>query len=89
VVSEEAVVAMATGVCRVLGADVSVAVTGVAGPDPQDGQEPGTVWMATCVDGEVEAVRILFPFDRTRTRQFTVISVLNLLRLRLLARRGC
>jgi hypothetical protein len=38
---------------------------------------------------EVEAVRILFPFDRTRTRQFTVISVLNLLRLRLLARRGC
>ena len=89
VVSEEAVVAMATGVCRVLSADVSVAVTGVAGPDPQDGQEPGTVWMATCVDGEVEAVRILFPFDRTRTRQFTVISVLNLLRLRLLARRGC
>ena len=89
VVSEEAVVAMATGVCRVLNADVSVAVTGVAGPDPQDGQEPGTVWMATCVDGEVEAVRILFPFDRTRTRQFTVISVLNLLRLRLLARRGC
>jgi len=88
VVSEEAVVAMASGVCRVLGADVSVAVTGVAGPDPQDGQEPGTVWMATCVDGEVEAVKVLFPFDRVRTRQFTVISVLNLLRLRLLARRG-
>lgn len=88
VVSEEAVVAMASGVCRVLGADVSVAVTGVAGPDPQDGQEPGTVWMATCVDGEVEAVKVLFPFDRVRTRQFTVISVLNLLRLRLLARHG-
>ena len=88
VVGEEAVSAMAAGVCRVLGADVSVAVTGVAGPDPQDGQEPGTVWMATCVDGEVEAVRVLFPFDRTRTRQFTVISVLNLLRLRLQARRG-
>ena len=88
VVSEEAVSAMATGVCRVLGADVSVAVTGVAGPGPHDGQEPGTVWMATCVDGEVEAVRVLFPFDRVRTRQFTVISVLNLLRLRLEARRG-
>ncbi len=88
VVGEEAVSAMAAGVCRVLGADVSVAVTGVAGPDSQDGQDPGTVWMATCVDGEVEAVRVLFPFDRTRTRQFTVISVLNLLRLRLVARRG-
>jgi nicotinamide-nucleotide amidase len=88
VVSEEAVTAMATGACRVLGADVSVAVTGVAGPEPHDGQEPGTVWMATCVDGRVEAVRARFPFDRTRTREFTVISVLDALRLRLLARRG-
>ena len=88
VVSEEAVMAMATGACRVLGADVSVAVTGVAGPEPHDGQEPGTVWMATCVDGRVEAVRARFPFDRTRTREFTVISVLDALRLRLLARRG-
>ncbi len=87
VVGEAAVVAMASGVCRVLGADVSVAVTGVAGPEPQDGEEPGTVWMATCVDGEVEAVRIRFPFERDLTRQFTVISVLNMLRLRLEARR--
>ena len=46
VVSEAAVVAMAEGACRVLCADVSVAVTGVAGPDPQDGEKPGTVWMA-------------------------------------------
>ncbi len=88
VVSEEAVSAMASAVCRVLDADVSVAVSGVAGPDPQDGQEPGTVWMATCVDGETETVKVVFPFDRVRTRQFTVISVLNLLRLRLLKRRG-
>ena len=87
VVSEEAVVAMALGVCERLGADVSVAVTGVAGPDSQEGQEPGTVWMATCVDGEVAVVRTRWPFDRTRIRQFTVITVLDALRLRLLARR--
>jgi nicotinamide-nucleotide amidase len=86
VVSEEAVTAMAIGVCERLGTDVSVAVTGVAGPDPQEGQEPGTVWMATCVDGEVEAFQTLWPFDRTRIRQFTVITVLNALRLRLVAR---
>ena len=88
VVSEAAVVAMAEGACRVLGADVSVAVTGVAGPDPQEGEKPGTVWMATSVDGVVEATRIVFPFDRTLTRQFTVITVLDLLRQRLLSRRG-
>ena len=41
VISEQAVLSMAIGVCEALGADVSVAVTGVAGPDSQEGQEPG------------------------------------------------
>jgi nicotinamide-nucleotide amidase len=87
VVSEAAVRAMVTGACRVLKSDVGIAVTGVAGPGPQDGQEPGVVWMATLVDGEIETVRASYPFDRNRTRQFTTISVLNSLRLRLLERR--
>ena len=85
VVSEEAVVAMAEGACRVLGADVALAVTGVAGPEPQDGQEVGRVWMATSVDGVVETVTVKWPLDRDRIRHFTTISVLNALRLRLLA----
>jgi nicotinamide-nucleotide amidase len=46
VVSEVAATTMADGVADLLGADVTVAVTGVAGPDEQDGQPPGTVWMA-------------------------------------------
>jgi nicotinamide-nucleotide amidase len=46
VVSEAAAAAMASGVCRALGADIGVAVTGVAGPDEQDGLPPGTVWIA-------------------------------------------
>jgi nicotinamide-nucleotide amidase len=45
VVSAEAADAMARGVRRLLGADVAVAVTGAGGPDPQDGQEPGTVFV--------------------------------------------
>ena len=87
VVSEEAVVAMARGAARLLGADCAIAVTGVAGPDPLDGEEPGTVWMATLVAGEVEAARVKFPFDRERTRQFTTVSILNNLRVRVLAGR--
>jgi PncC family amidohydrolase len=86
VVSEAAVRAMAEGAARVLKADCAIAVTGVAGPDPQDGEEPGVVWMATLVDGEVVATRAKFPFDRNRTRQFTTITVMNALRMRLLAR---
>lgn len=50
VVSAEAAVAMARGVRSLLGADVAVAVTGAGGPDPQDGREPGTVFLAA-VDG--------------------------------------
>jgi nicotinamide-nucleotide amidase len=46
VVSAEAAEAMAAGVRRLLGADVAVAVTGSGGPSAQDGQEPGTVYVA-------------------------------------------
>ena len=46
VVSEVAARALADGVATLLDADVAVAVTGVGGPDPQDGESPGTVWMA-------------------------------------------
>ena len=85
VVSEEAVTAMAHGAAKLLGADCAIAVTGVAGPEPLDGEDPGTVWMATLVNGEAEATRVKFPFDRERTRQFTTVSVLNNLRMRVLA----
>jgi PncC family amidohydrolase len=51
VVSAAAAQQMARGALDVLGADVAVAVTGVAGPDPQDGEPPGTVWVGLA-DGE-------------------------------------
>lgn len=37
---------MADGVAQLLGADVAVATTGVAGPGPADGHEVGTVYIA-------------------------------------------
>ncbi|HEU5007289.1 MAG TPA: CinA family protein [Jatrophihabitantaceae bacterium] len=46
VVSEAAAAAMATSVAALLGAQVSLAVTGVGGPGTQDDQAPGTVWLA-------------------------------------------
>jgi len=85
VISEDAVLAMAEGACRVLGADVSVAVTGVAGPDEQEGLPVGTVWLATCIDGEAAALPARLPGDRERVRQFATITVLNQLRQRLQA----
>jgi nicotinamide-nucleotide amidase len=45
-VSEQTVQEMAEGVKRIFESDIGVACTGVAGPDPQDGQEVGTVFIA-------------------------------------------
>lgn len=55
VVSEAAARAMAANVARLLGADIGVAVTGVGGPDPQDGEPPGSVWLAVHVGTETHA----------------------------------
>jgi len=86
VVSEDAVKQMAVGAQRVLGADVGIAVTGVAGPDEQDGQPVGTVWYGVALPGHApEAVTARLPFDRERIRQFSTITLLNTLRMRLLA----
>jgi len=85
VVSAQAAEAMATGVRKVLAADVGLAFTGVAGPEPQDDQEPGTVFVAVDVEGDVSSIRLRLPGDRLRVRQFSVVSGMGYLRQRLLA----
>ena len=37
---------MASGVAALFDADHAIALTGAGGPEPQDGQPPGTVWLA-------------------------------------------
>ncbi len=54
VVCDPAARQMAAGAARLLGAEVAVAATGAGGPDPQDGQEPGTVFVAVWTQGGVE-----------------------------------
>ena len=84
VVSDDAAIAMAEGACRVLGCDVAVSVTGVAGPDTQEGQPVGTVYFGLCLDGEVDSMVVRMPGDRERIRQFSTISVLDWLRRHLI-----
>jgi nicotinamide-nucleotide amidase len=47
---------MAEAVARLTGATHACAVTGVGGPDTQDGQPVGTVWIATHTAGESTTV---------------------------------
>ena len=78
---------MAAGVRKALGADWGIATTGVAGPDPQDGQAVGTVYVAVdgpSTDGDGSApggkVRHLrLNGDRAEIRMESVRSVLALL----------
>ena len=91
-VSEEMVTEMARGACRVFDADVGLAVSGVAGPEPHEGVEPGVVCIGMHfaasggdVSDQTEATTIKLPFDRERIRQFTCIMALNMLRTRLIA----
>ena len=89
VVSAECALQMAEGARRVLGADVGLAVTGVAGPTEQDGQPVGTVYFGLAMPGhEPEAVHTRLPGNRMLIRQFSTISLLNLARLRLLGLSG-
>jgi nicotinamide-nucleotide amidase len=83
VVTGEAATAMAEGVAKLMGADVGLAVTGVAGPAEQEGRPVGTVYLGVAMTGTADAVEIHLPGDRERIRQFAAISLLDWLRHRL------
>jgi len=85
VVSREAARAMAAGAARALGADVGLGITGVAGPATQEDQPVGTVFMAVADKAGIEDREMHLPGDRQHIRQFAAISLLDLLRKRLLA----
>lgn len=85
VVSLETAAAMAEGARRVLGSDVGLATTGVAGPTEQEGRPVGTVMVGVAMPGSAgDAVEVRLPGDRERVRQLATISSLSILRRRLL-----
>ena len=78
VVSEAAAVAMAEGARRVLGADVALSLTGVAGPAEQDGQPVGTLCIAVAINGRsTVSTTLRMPGQRDQMRQMSVISSLD------------
>jgi len=85
IVTEEAARSMARGARRVLGADIGLGITGVAGPDEQEGRMPGTIFVGIALPGGREiGCELRLPGDRQRVRQFGAISALDLLRRALL-----
>ncbi|MBU6226539.1 MAG: competence/damage-inducible protein A [Acidobacteria bacterium] len=86
VVNERAALEMARGVRAKLGASVGLSLTGVAGPEEQDGVAVGTLFVGLVMaDGAEHVTTYRLPATRDQMRQMSVISALNFLRLQLAA----
>lgn len=61
-------------------ADLGIAVTGVAGPDPQGAQQPGTVYLGLSFGDQTLARELLLSGSRDEIRAGTVAAALRWLR---------
>lgn len=85
VVSPETARAMAEAARRTSGADFGVGITGVAGPDPEDGIPPGTVHVAVATpDGGTHSLSMTMNQGRQAVKRRAVTTALLLLRRALL-----
>lgn len=80
VVSESAAREMARGVRAALNADIGLSLTGVAGPDEQDGQPVGTLFVGLAQHDGDAVTSLRLPATRDQMRQMSVISSLDFLR---------
>jgi nicotinamide-nucleotide amidase len=79
VVTDRCAQEMARGTATLLGADAVVATTGVGGPDAEEGEPPGTVYVAALVRGVATCVRLDLAGDpaevlrQTRSRALEIL----------------
>jgi nicotinamide-nucleotide amidase len=80
VVSQQTANAMAQAVRERLNADIGVGITGVAGPDPQDGVPVGQVYIAVATgEGAPEELSFQFAQSRTAIKRRAVTQAILLL----------
>ncbi len=84
VVSSEVAAAMAEGVRRVTGSDYAVSTTGLAGPDGDERNPVGTVWIGAAGPKGTKTVKKIFKNDRKRNIERFAASALDFLRLMIL-----
>jgi nicotinamide-nucleotide amidase len=82
-IDPDVALALARGARERCGADWGLATTGVAGPEPQDGVEVGTVYVAVADAADAQVRRLRLDGDREAIRAAAVAAALDLLRQRL------
>ncbi|MDA8431520.1 MAG: CinA family protein [Nitrospiraceae bacterium] len=78
-VSEEAAVAMAEGVRKLAGVDVSLSITGIAGPAALEDKEVGLVYMAVSLKDMTESRGMSFKGDRETVKRKASLEALKFL----------
>jgi PncC family amidohydrolase len=80
-VSEETVVEMAVGICKQLGTEVGIAVTGIAGPGGGSAEKPvGLVWVGLALPGQVVACAFHWHGERIANKESSALVALAWLR---------
>jgi nicotinamide-nucleotide amidase len=84
-VDPDVAAAMAEGVRERCRSTYGLATTGVAGPDPQEGRAPGTVYVALAGPGAPTVEALILPGGRSAVRAAAVTAALTLLAQRVSA----
>jgi nicotinamide-nucleotide amidase len=80
-VSEEVVIEMARGALQNIGANYTIAVSGIMGPGGGMPDKPvGTVWVAVGNIEKLVTKKLHFRFERQLNIQLTAVNALNMLR---------
>ena len=88
-VSEATVIAMAQGALQLINADISLAVSGILGPDGGTENKPvGTVWIAVAEKDKHQTKQLHLRYDRLENKELAATHALNLLRLWILEKYG-
>ena len=75
VVSEEVANQMADGARKVFGATWAISTTGAAGPEPLEGHQPGSVWIA--IRGPInQAIQLNLEGEREQVRNGTISTAI-------------
>jgi nicotinamide-nucleotide amidase len=84
-VSEEVVKEMAEGACRVSGADIAIATTGIAGPNGGTEDKPvGLVYTCVYYKGKYNVLKNVYTGNRDAVRERSAINAIELVRKSLL-----
>jgi nicotinamide-nucleotide amidase len=86
-VSEETVTEMVAGAIKLLGVDIAIATSGIAGPGGGSPEKPvGTIWMAVGDEKRTMTRKLQLTKNRLKNIEYTSIAALNMLRKFLLGK---